>query len=85
MKYLITGGAGFLGSNLAAEVLSKNEELLIIDGHLRTGCEENLSWLNTLGDFQHHQLDIKDKDSVAKVFSDYKPDIIFHVAGPFYV
>lgn len=81
MKYLITGGAGFLGSNLAAEVLKRKEELTIIDGHLRNGCAENLTWLKSLGEFNDHKIDIKDKDDIDKVIAECKPDIIFHVAG----
>ncbi|MCK5187996.1 MAG: NAD-dependent epimerase/dehydratase family protein, partial [Deltaproteobacteria bacterium] len=45
MKYLITGGCGFLGSNLASEVLSRGEELFIVDNLYRHGSYENLKWL----------------------------------------
>ncbi len=51
MRYLITGGCGFLGSNLAAEVLKKGDELFVFDNLYRTGTEFNLKWLQSLGEF----------------------------------
>jgi CDP-paratose 2-epimerase len=77
----VTGGAGFLGSNLAAEVLARGQELAIIDGHMRKGCDENLTWLKSLGSFQEYIIDIRDNNEINKVFEQYKPDIVFHVAG----
>jgi len=40
-KYLITGGCGFVGSNLAAEVLRRGEELYVIDNLYRFGSDAN--------------------------------------------
>lgn len=40
MRYLITGGCGFVGSNLAAEVLRRGEELYIIDNLFRFGSAD---------------------------------------------
>jgi CDP-paratose 2-epimerase len=48
MRYLITGGCGFVGSNLAAEVLFRGEELYIIDNLFRFGSADNLTWLRTV-------------------------------------
>ena len=42
MKFLVTGGAGFIGSNLAEDLVSKGNELIVID-NLHTGSKENLS------------------------------------------
>jgi len=42
MKYLIKGGSGFLGSNLALEVLLKGEELYILDNLYRESSYKNL-------------------------------------------
>jgi len=42
MKYLITGGAGFIGSNIAERILSLGDEVRILD-NFSTGREENLS------------------------------------------
>lgn len=45
MKYLITGGAGFIGSNLACKLASKGEGVVVLDDLSRKGSEKNLEWL----------------------------------------
>jgi CDP-paratose 2-epimerase len=47
MKYLITGGCGFLGSNIASAILKKNDELIIFDNLYRFGSMQNLEWLKS--------------------------------------
>lgn len=81
MRYLITGGCGFLGSNLAAEVLKKGDELFIFDNLYRTGTEENLKWLKSLGDFKFYHSDIRSYNDVEYAVRDCKPDVLFHLAG----
>ena len=53
MKYLITGGCGFLGSNIASQVLKQNMELVIYDNLSRVDSEKNLQWLKTFGNFKN--------------------------------
>lgn len=81
MKYLITGGCGFLGSNLSAEVLNRGEELFIFDNLYRVGSTENLAWLKSLGDFRFLHADIRNNNDVEKAIKEIKPDVIFHLAG----
>jgi CDP-paratose 2-epimerase len=81
LKYLITGGCGFLGSNLAVEVLALGHELVIIDNLARKGSQENLDWLKTMGSFVFHKEDIRDFDQISRIVNQYRPNIIFHVAG----
>jgi len=81
MKYLITGGCGFLGSNLAEEVLKRGDELVILDNLYRHGTEKNLEWLRTLGEFKFYRNDIRNRDDVQFCIKSEKPDVIFHVAG----
>jgi CDP-paratose 2-epimerase len=81
MKILITGGAGFLGSNLAAEVLKRGEQLTVFDNLSRTGCAQNLEWLKTLGSFQFLDSDIRNFHDVDRAIQIAKPDVIFHLAG----
>jgi CDP-paratose 2-epimerase len=81
MKYLITGGCGFVGSNLAAEVLKKGEELVVFDNLFRFGSSRNLDWLRALGDFKFYPFDIRNNNDVETVIIIEKPDVIFHLAG----
>lgn len=81
MKFLITGGCGFLGSNLAAEVLKRGHELFIFDNLFRHGADSNLAWLRTVGEFRHFHCDIRSYNDVEFVIKETNPDIVFHLAG----
>lgn len=81
MKYLITGGCGFLGCNLASEVLKREDELAVFDNLSRFGAEQNLVWLRSQGEFLFQHGDIRDAFAVAQVVKEFQPDIIFHFAG----
>jgi CDP-paratose 2-epimerase len=81
VRYLITGGCGFLGSNLATEVLKKGDELFILDNLSRLGAYENYIWLKSTGEFKFFHADIRNSSDVDNVIREVKPDIIFHLAG----
>ena len=81
MKLLITGGCGFLGSNLATHALSKGTELCIFDNLYRNGSQSNLQWLRGQGKFEFVHGDIRNSNDVQRVISRWKPDAIFHLAG----
>jgi CDP-paratose 2-epimerase len=46
-RYLITGGAGFIGINLADRFLARGDEVAILDNFARSGCAENVRWLRS--------------------------------------
>ena len=81
MRYLITGGCGFVGSNLSAEVLARNEDLFVLDNLYRAGSDKNYLWLKKKGDFKFYHRDIRNNNDVGKIIKDIKPDVIFHLAG----
>lgn len=81
MKYLITGGCGFLGSNLAEEVIKKGDELVVVDNLFRSGTNRNLEWLKSIGNFQYYDVNITNYDLISAIFEKEKPDVVFHVAG----
>jgi CDP-paratose 2-epimerase len=81
MRYLITGGCGFLGSNLSSEVLRRGEELFVFDNLARSGSSQNLEWLKTLGQFTFFHGDIRINNDIERVIQDTKPDVVFHLAG----
>ncbi|MFM2484526.1 GDP-mannose 4,6-dehydratase [Celerinatantimonas yamalensis] len=81
MKYLITGGCGFLGSNIASRLLTNGEDVVIFDSLYRLGSYQNLEWLKTIGDFQFIHADIRNANDVERTIKVIKPDVIFHLAG----
>lgn len=81
MKLLITGGCGFLGSNLASEALVRRDELVVFDNLCRKGSRENLLWLQSQGKFTFDHGDIRNQNDITRVIQSFKPDAIFHLAG----
>jgi CDP-paratose 2-epimerase len=81
MRYLITGGCGFLGSNLSAEVLVRRGELAVLDNLSKSGSEDNLDWLKRQGELRFINGDIRDASAVDKLVADFRPDCIFHLGG----
>jgi UDP-glucose 4-epimerase len=74
LKVLVTGGAGFIASNLADRLIADGHKVAIID-NLSTGSKANL---NPKAAF--YEMDITDK-ALAKVFEKEKPDIVNHHAA----
>jgi len=76
VKFVITGGAGFIGSHIAKHLINKNHEVTVVDNFSR-GKLENLSGFEEKIEFQ--KMDILDLDSLKKIISD--SDGIFHQAA----
>ena len=76
MKFVVTGGAGFIGSQLVKYLLNENYEITIID-NLCTGRLENLSGFEDKIDF--HNLNILEFNELRKIVKD--SDGIFHLAA----
>lgn len=81
MRLLITGGCGFLGSNLAADALAKGDTVLVFDNLYRTGSQANLAWLQSYGEFVFEHGDIRNVTDISRCVASFKPDAIFHLAG----
>lgn len=81
MKILITGGCGFLGSNIASKVLQRGHELIVLDNLYRFGSNQNLEWLKTQGKFEFLHCDIRNTNDVETSVKQHKPDVIYHLAG----
>jgi CDP-paratose 2-epimerase len=79
---LITGGAGFIGINYAARLLSRGDQVVIFDNLSRIGTPGNIEWLKkTFGEdsFQLIVEDVRDKKSVDKAVQG--ADLILHLAA----
>jgi CDP-paratose 2-epimerase len=80
-RFLITGGAGFLGSNVAQEVMRRGGRVTIADNLSRVGAGANLQWLRTLGDFSFSRVDVRDEEGVDALVREVRPDAVLHLAG----
>lgn len=74
MKVLVTGGAGFIGSNLVDALINIGHQVTIID-NLSTGNEKNIN-----PGVRLYRMDLNSQ-SIGDVFENTKPDIVFHLAA----
>lgn len=76
-RFVVTGGAGFIGSNLVRSLLSKGEGEVVVVDNLLTGNERNLS--EVASQIEFHRADICDYDSMERIFKG--ADTVFHLAA----
>lgn len=78
---VVTGGAGFVGSNLAESFLADGRDVVILDNLSRQGVEDNLGWLSArYGDLVHPvPADLRDAHGVADAMRDAQA--VFHLAA----
>ena len=76
MKFVVTGGAGFIGSHIVKLLVSKGHSVDVID-NLHTGKKENLGTI--LNEINFYQIDIRSKEELQRVMKDC--DGVFHQAA----
>jgi CDP-paratose 2-epimerase len=81
-KYLITGGAGFIGSNYVSRLIERGDQVTIFDNLSREGAKRNLKWLEESYGKDHFELivgDVRDAQAIRDAAKD--ADIIVHLAA----
>ena len=78
MRYLITGGAGFIGSHLTERLLDRGDRVVLLD-NLSTGSAENIRHLKLSGRMEYHLDNIENRQLLAELVDD--ADIIVHLAA----
>lgn len=86
--YLVTGGAGFIGSNYIHYMLKtygENIKVINVDKLTYAGNLENLSEVENLPNYQFVRADICDRDSIEKIFAENEIDRVVHFAAESHV
>lgn len=84
MKVLITGGCGFLGSNLAKHFYDAGADVVLVDDLSRNGSMLNREWLMSTREWERmalHRISVLNPDEVRELIREEQPDFIFHMAG----
>ncbi|HKA66877.1 MAG TPA: NAD-dependent epimerase/dehydratase family protein [Solirubrobacterales bacterium] len=79
MRCLVTGGAGFIGSNLVDALLARGDEVTVVDD-LSTGRRENLDGALAAG-AELVELDVRDASALAALAGERRPETVFHLAA----
>lgn len=79
-KILITGGAGYIGSHVAKQLLEQGEEIIIVD-NLSTGSTEILETLSLIKPFEFIELDLKEFDKIKVLLKEKSIHTILHFAA----
>ncbi len=79
MRCLVTGGAGFIGSNLVDALLARGDEVTVVDD-LSTGRRDNLDSALAAG-AELAELDIRDAAALAALTTERQPQTVFHLAA----
>src|SRR3954447_16985542 len=79
MRALVTGGAGFIGSNLVDALLERGDEVVVVD-NLSTGRESNLAGALERG-ATLERADIRDFQAMLALFDEAKTEVVFHLAA----
>lgn len=77
---LITGGAGYIASHVAKQLLENKQDIIIID-NLSTGFQKTIDTLQNINNFDFINLDLKEFYKVESVFEKYDIDTIIHFAA----
>ncbi|WP_249029436.1 dTDP-glucose 4,6-dehydratase [Tannockella kyphosi] len=87
MKIIVTGGAGFIGSNFVLYMLDKypTYQVIVVDSLTYAGNIKNLESVRNNPNFHFIHASITNKQLIDKVFVDYKPDIIVNFAAESHV
>ena len=81
-RFVVTGGAGFIGCNTVRRLIARGDEVVVVDNLSRKGTQSNLDWLREQGAFTFVQADIRDAEAMRRVFADHGAlDTVLHLAG----
>jgi len=82
VRWLVTGGSGFIGANLTGHLVDEGHDVVIIDDLSRGGSELNAEFLSSTYGLAPHRVDVSDREAMDRFLVTEEPfDAIAHLAG----
>src|SRR3990172_406111 len=82
MRWLVTGGAGFIGANAAARLAREGNEVVVYDNFSRLGSKQNARWLSAQRGLRILPGDVRDWRALTHLFQVFGPfDVVLHLAA----
>jgi dTDP-glucose 4,6-dehydratase len=85
MRFLVTGGCGFIGANLVRYLVGKEHQILNLDALTYAGNHNSLDDLEKNPLYEFQRVDICDSQSVSRALSAYEPEAVLHLAAESHV
>ena len=85
VKFLVTGGAGFIGSCVVRWLVAAGEEVMVLDALTYAGHRESLGPALDAPNYAFRLADIRDGQAVRRVFAETQPDAVIHLAAESHV
>lgn len=85
MTLLITGGCGFIGSELIRQAIAQGRDVVNIDALTYAANPASLKSIENKPNYRFQQIDIRDRSALKKVFKDIRPETIIHLAAESHV
>jgi UDP-glucuronate 4-epimerase len=85
MKFLVTGGAGFIGSHVTEALLRRGNQVVVVDDlndfYAPALKRANLKAIRAAGPFVFRRADIRDREEIGRIFMRHRPDAVIHLAA----
>ncbi|EPJ9743513.1 TPA: dTDP-glucose 4,6-dehydratase [Klebsiella oxytoca] len=86
MKIIVTGGAGFIGSAVVRHIINDTkDDVIVVDNLTYAGNLESLDLVSKSSRFQFEKVNICDRTEIDRIFREYQPDAVMHLAAESHV
>lgn len=85
MTIIVTGGCGFIGSELIRQAVAQGRDVVNIDALTYAANTENLASVENSSHYKSKHIDIRDSEALKKIFDDIRPEAVIHLAAESHV